>query len=44
MFERLSALYRAGRLDAAGLRAAVARGWISEEQAAEIRDTASTVS
>lgn len=37
MFERLRILYHSGRLDDAGLDAAVSRGWISEEQAAEIR-------
>lgn len=40
MYERLRALYHAGRLDDAGLDAAVTRGWISVEQATEIRDTA----
>lgn len=33
MFDRLLALYRSGRLDDAGLAAAVARGWISREEA-----------
>lgn len=40
MFERLRILYHSGRLDDAGLDAAVTRGWISEEQATEIRATA----
>lgn len=42
MLERLRILYHGGRLDDAGLDAAVARGWISEEQATEIRTTAPT--
>lgn len=37
MFERLKALYLAGRLDDAGLDRAVARGWITAEQAEAIR-------
>jgi len=37
MFERLTELYRAGRLDDAGLDRAVERGWISEAQADAIR-------
>ena len=36
MFERLRALYEAGRLTEAQLDAAVARGWITREQADEI--------
>lgn len=36
MFERLTALYDAGRLTAAQVQAAAVRGWISEAQAAEI--------
>jgi hypothetical protein len=36
MFERLLALYRAHRLTEAQLDAAVARGWITREQAAEV--------
>ena len=33
MFERLRALYRAGRLDESGLITAVARGWITQDDA-----------
>lgn len=33
MFERLRTLYRAGRLDEAGLIAAVSRGWITQADA-----------
>lgn len=33
MFDRLRTLYRAGRLDDTGLQAAVARGWISPDDA-----------
>lgn len=36
MRERLRALYRAGRLDEAGLAAAVNRGWITQADADEI--------
>lgn len=36
MFERLKRLYHDGRLSADGLTAAVARGWITEEQRQEI--------
>ncbi len=32
MLDRLSALYAAGRINAAGLSAAVAKGWITAEQ------------
>jgi hypothetical protein len=39
MYERLLALYLAGRLDDAGLDAATARGWITADQAADIRAT-----
>jgi hypothetical protein len=39
MFERLLALYAAGRLDDAGLDRAVARHWISQAQADAIRQT-----
>jgi len=41
MFERLQALYADGRLDAAGLDRAVARGWITAEQAADIQQVTS---
>lgn len=37
MFERLKRLYGQGKLTDAGLDAAVARGWLSETQAEEIR-------
>lgn len=37
MFERIRRLYQAGRLGETGLREAVRRGWISREQAEEIR-------
>ncbi len=33
MFERLKRLYDAGKLDAAGIQNAVAKGWITAEQA-----------
>ena len=33
MLQRLIALYDSGRIDAAGIAAAVARGWITQEQA-----------
>ena len=33
MFERLRALYAAGKLDDAGLAGAVARGWITQAEA-----------
>ena len=36
MFERLKALYEAGKLDAAGLQNAVTKGWISQEDYEEI--------
>lgn len=36
MFERLQALYRAGRLDDAGLQSAVSRAWITQAQADQI--------
>lgn len=36
MFERLKRLYNAGKLDEAAIRNAVAKGWLTEEQAAEI--------
>lgn len=42
MFERLRSLFVDGRLDSDGLNAAVSRGWITEVQAQEIRDEAST--
>jgi len=40
MYERLCVLYHDGRLDDAGLDAAVGRGWVTQEQADEIRATA----
>jgi len=36
MFDRLKALYDAGRLSEAQLGAAVIRGWISQEQSDQI--------
>ncbi len=36
MFERLRRLYAAGRLDETGLTAAVARGWITQDEADQI--------
>lgn len=36
MFERLNRLYKAGRLTAEALAAAVARGWITEDQRKQI--------
>lgn len=38
MLERLTALYRAGRLTDAQLDAAVARGWITADQVQQIMD------
>ena len=38
MFENLKRLYDAGRLTAQGLQSAVARKWITAEQAEEILD------
>jgi hypothetical protein len=32
MFERLKRLYKEGRIDEAGLEAAVKKGWITEEE------------
>jgi len=36
MFERLRALHASGRLSVSQINAAVVRGWITDEQAAEI--------
>lgn len=36
MYARLKRLYKAGRLDKAGLQKAVEKGWISEEEYQEI--------
>ena len=36
MFERLKRLYESGQIDQKGVEKAVAKGWISQEQAAEI--------
>jgi len=36
MFERLKKLYTEGKLTAEGVRNAVAKGWITDEQAQEI--------
>ena len=36
MFERLKRLYNEGKIDEAGLQAAVEKGWITAEQKAEI--------
>mgnify|MGYP002569106342 CR=1 FL=1 len=36
MFETLKRLYKAGKLTAAGLEAAVLRGWITQAQRMEI--------
>jgi hypothetical protein len=33
MYERLTALYAAGRIDATGIANAVTRGWITQQQA-----------
>lgn len=40
MFPRLKRLYDAGRLTESGISNAVALGWITAEQAAEIMGTA----
>ncbi len=36
MFERLKRLYESGQLDQKGVENAVTKGWITQEQAAEI--------
>ncbi|MCI8828076.1 MAG: XkdX family protein [Ruminiclostridium sp.] len=36
MFETIRRLYQSGKLTAAGVEAAAAKGWITEEQAREI--------
>ena len=36
MYERLKRLYREGKIDEQGLENAVAKGWITQEQADEI--------
>lgn len=36
MYERIKRLYSEGRLDEKGVRNAVTRGWITEEQAEDI--------
>lgn len=36
MFERLKRLYNLGKLDATGIQNAVAKGWITQEQAEQI--------
>ena len=36
MFERLKRLYKEGKLDKTGIENAVAKGWITQEQADEI--------
>lgn len=36
MFERLKRLYNEGKIDEAGLQAAVEKGWITAEQKQEI--------
>ncbi len=36
MFDNIKRLYKAGRLSAAGVNNAVARGWITQQQADEI--------
>lgn len=36
MFERLKRLYNAGKLDDAAIYNAVAKGWITQEQAEQI--------
>lgn len=36
MFERLKRLYESGQIDQKGVENAVAKGWITREQAAEI--------
>lgn len=36
MFERIEVLYDNGKLDAVGVEKAVARGWITQEQAEQI--------
>ena len=36
MFSYIKRLYEAGRLTAQGVRTAVSKGWITEEQAEEI--------
>lgn len=36
MYDRLAALYAAGRIDATGIATAVTRGWITQAQADQI--------
>ena len=36
MFERLKRLYAEGKIDESAIRNAVAKGWLTEEQANEI--------
>ena len=40
MYDNVKRLYDSGRLTAAGVHNAVARGWITAEQAREIVETA----
>ena len=42
MYERLKRLYKEGKIDEQGIRNAVNKGWITEEQAAEIIEGADT--
>ena len=36
MFERLKRLFNEGKIDEAGIRNAITKGWLTEEQANEI--------
>lgn len=38
MYQRLKALFKAGRINETQLDAAVSRGWITEEEATSIKD------
>ena len=44
MFERIKAWYESGKWSAAQVEAAQAKGWITGEQASEIRDAVQAVS
>lgn len=39
MYDRLLALYLGGKLSDAGLQNAVSKGWITQEQADQIKNT-----
>lgn len=43
MFDLVARMYRTGKIDEAGVQAAVARGWITQDQADEIIDSGGNV-